>query len=101
MKKILALIVLSTLAGCALTPERQACVKSTPPMSLERINCNREASQLTKDRESLASVTRQCEGFGFTRGTNEFANCAMRLRQAEIQSQINLKQDATITVKER
>jgi len=101
MKKILALIVLSTLAGCAFTPEQQACMNLTPPMSSERMNCIHEAGQLTKDRESLASVTRQCEGFGFTRGTNEFANCAMRLRQAEIQSEINLKQDATITVKER
>ena len=66
-------------------------------MSSERINCIHEADQLTKDRESSASVTRQCEGFGFKRGANEFANCAMLLLQAEIQSEINLNQDATIT----
>ena len=101
MKKILALIALTTLAGCARTPEVQNCFNLYPTSFQERFSCILEAEQLTKDRISTASAVRQCEGFGFTRGTNEFANCAMRLRQAEIQSEINLKQDATITVKER
>ena len=92
LKLMAGLAITATLVACSTTsPEMEACVKSTPRASSERWNCIGEANEAEEQRKLIERITKQCEGFGFKRGTKEFADCSLRLRRSDIERDIIIR----------
>ena len=101
MKKLLLLISIAILAGCALAPQERANIDT----------CSREANAYTvssrignsaywscfdrvqakqkelAQQQKINALRSRCISFGFKAGTNELAQCVVQQQQQEVQAQ--------------
>ncbi len=83
MNVFVSFIVILT-AGCALSPEEQRCIDTTPRLSFARTECLDNVSKMEKQKEILARLQNQCDAFGFERDSKEYKYCLKNMKQQMI-----------------